>query len=76
MDTAFMKVEVVGRHRDMVKARIRTDENNEIYVYADADRVFHLMEGTIPISWIRRYAEQFPDDYFPFKKMLESWENV
>ena len=30
MDTAFIKVEVVGRHRDMVKARIRTDENNEI----------------------------------------------
>lgn len=76
MDTAFMKVEVVGRHRGMVKARIGTDGNNEIYVYVDADRVFHLMEGTIPISWIRRYAEQFPDDYFPFKKMLEAWENV
>ena len=76
MYTAYMRVEVIGRTRNMVKARVQLSENDEICLYTDESQLISLMEGTIPISWIRRYAEQFPEDQFPFKKMLEAWENV
>lgn len=76
MSTAYLKVEVVGKTRNMVKARVNLSENEEICLYADESQIISLMEGAIPISWIRRYAEQYPEDYFPFKKMLERWGNV
>lgn len=76
MDTAYLKVEVVGKTRNMVKARAKLSEYEDICLYVDESQIISLMEGTIPISWIRRYAEQFPEDCYPFMKMLESWENV
>ena len=75
MYTAYMRVEVIGKTRNMVKVRIRLDENNDTCLYADKDQVISLEEGMVPVSWIREYASQFPEDCFPFQKMLERWES-